>query len=64
MGGQIEPETGLGTRLQAAIDRVQAVAAARPGGPIVLGVVLAAGVVVGGIGVFLLGWGILVGFFA
>jgi hypothetical protein len=64
MSGQSEREEGLGVRLQAAIDRTVDIAAARPGGPIVLGVVLATGVVGGGIGAFLLVWGILVGFFA
>lgn len=54
----------LGARLQRAVDHVSAAADARLGGAVLLGIALGAGVVVGGIVVFVVVWAVLVGFFA
>jgi hypothetical protein len=64
MSEQTAPDRTVGEQLQMAVDRVQREAAARTGGAVLLGAALAVGAVAGGIGVFLIVWGILVGFFA
>jgi hypothetical protein len=54
----------FGAGLERAVDRLSSAAAAHPGGPVLLGVALGAGVIVGGIAVFVVVWAVLVGWFA
>ncbi len=57
-------DASLGSRIQDQIDGLDARAARFPGGRLLLGIALAAAVVLGGIGAFVLVWAVLVGLLA